>query len=1173
MVAPAFYTEPEKFELLVGARTADGYPLTVVQSPAGEANAHCRLDPSDGELQDALQSIADQNADAAFLSEVGGFLFGELFAGEVGGLLASSLNTVRVQGARLCIRLRFEAPELAALPWELLHNPDETSFLAISPETALVRFVPMRLPVRPTAVKPPLRILVVIASPHGLAPLDVQREKHLIHEALYEHVRSGLVRLESVERATVAAISEAMRSFRPHVFHFVGHGLFADERAWIALEREDGATHLVGEQDFREFFTTCAETRLAVLNACQTATISSSRPLSGIAPHLLQRQLSAVLAMQVPVSERAAQVMAREFYRSLALGYPVDAAAAEARKGIFLELGGDRPDWAAPVLFLRAKDGAIFEVQTESTPSETNIPSPPEPIKPPAPTHFVGRQAELAFYRENLRTAGVAVIAGMAGVGKSALAAVLATAIAPPEKIFWHSFRPDEGLEVIIWKLAGFLAWHGAPALWQMLHGALQNGGQSPPLDLLFDYAFQQVRGKDLLLCVDDFQYVEHDPRLEEWVERVTAGVRVGELRLILTSRAIPNVLRPATFRPLNGLNRQETRQLAALRNLTLPEHRIDFLHQHIEGNAELLNIAIDALLHTDTPEQLLNSLVRAESIERFLLDRLDSQLAEAERKVESAVAVLGYPSTRDAIEMVLQQAGLERTIFGLCDRFLLTAQTNGQRREYDQHALLRAFYYERPNNKERREMHRSAAEYYESEEPDLFRAAWHFARAGDLQWSATLAANNVWPIINRNHVQGLRQLLERFASGQLPPIQWAEVNLARGEVYTFLGESVQAQASYEQALATLQPMADSPVVRILKAQVYMGLADLLRYSEPRTALQWLRRGVDEYGGQADLVAADLAIKTGLVLINTGEFAEARQSLERGLALLPSAPSPRRATALINLGNIFGYQGDLARSTEYSQAALAICEQIRDHYRMVAILQNLGIDQALMGRWDEALVTCRRALDLSQQLGDVNRQTTSELALGNIYLRRGDDQAATTHLIACLELTARHDLRKQSVWAHTSLADLRIRQGDAGAAERHLAEAERIATALDARADLPEICRHWAELALLQGAPDAAIEQAMRSIQLAGELEMELEAGMSQRVLGEALVAAERIAEAMPAFERGLAQLEDRDPYETARLKAVWGRALVRAGESAAAAALLNEARVTFDQLGARSAL
>src|SRR5262245_4591100 len=102
-------TEPLSFELLAGTRTAHGYPLTVIQSPAGEASGLCRLDPADVELQDALGAIFSRTVDRKFMADVGSLLFDELFTQEVGALFASSLSIARAQSAQLTIRLRFEA--------------------------------------------------------------------------------------------------------------------------------------------------------------------------------------------------------------------------------------------------------------------------------------------------------------------------------------------------------------------------------------------------------------------------------------------------------------------------------------------------------------------------------------------------------------------------------------------------------------------------------------------------------------------------------------------------------------------------------------------------------------------------------------------------------------------------------------------------------------------------------------------------------------------------------------------------------------------------------------------------------------------------------------------------------------------------------------------------------
>jgi len=534
------------FELLVGSETVHGYPVTVTQSPAGDASGFCQLDATDAGLQELIRALAKGDHDETLLFDLGDRLFSGLFVPPIAALYHSSLNIVRAQGKSLRVRLCVEPPALAALPWEYLHDALEDAFLAISPETALVRYVPIHVPVHPTPISVPLRVLAVMTSPKGLPPLQAESEKAIIQSALADLVRGGRVQLHFVERGTVAEISQTMRQFRPHVFHFIGHGAFDCDRALVILEDEGGNPKPVDARTFREFFAGAPEMRLAVLNSCQTATLSSSQSLAGMAPRILQRQLSAVVAMQFPVSDSTALIFAREFYNSVALGYPVDAAISEARRGIYLEAGGQSPDWGAPVLFLRAQDGHLFQVEdTEEkkapvnserqeiqesqhrtatrvdtgggasiggnvgtgggdfvgrdkiigNKTEVHIGSvgedaqvvtgdiagvvaddisggivigsvtgdvhieqavriqtlpPPPPMLPPEQIGFVGRKAELDYFTERLETNGLAVICGMAGVGKSALAAVLAREASATDKVFWHSFHPEEGFNPLI---------------------------------------------------------------------------------------------------------------------------------------------------------------------------------------------------------------------------------------------------------------------------------------------------------------------------------------------------------------------------------------------------------------------------------------------------------------------------------------------------------------------------------------------------------------------------------------------------------------------------------------------------------------------------------------------------------------------------------------------------
>ncbi|MGB0389051.1 MAG: CHAT domain-containing protein, partial [Ardenticatenaceae bacterium] len=404
----------ETFELLIGSKQTDGYPVIVIKSPAGEPRSLCWLNPQHEKLLGCLRHIKNSDTNAAFLREFGSNLFEYLFAGPIEPLYRESLGMVRGQGKSLRVRLRINSPELAALPWEFLYDREKGSFLAISPDTVLVRDVSMNEPDHPTAVEAPLRVLVVISNPLNELALNVQQEKQTIQEALKGVVSQGIVKLKIVEKATMANISQAMRTFSPHVFHYVGHAAFSGGQGVIMLENDHEFSRTIDETPFSTLFS--PSVRIAVLNACQTGTTSSSNLLAGLAPNLLKHELSAVVGMQYPIADRAALIFSREFYRTLALGAPIEAAVSEARKGIFRERGEGQPDWGTPVLFLRAENGEVLKVRRSST---SDVSSPPEPERPPQIEGFVGRKAELAYFAQALNKSGAAVISGMAGTGKT----------------------------------------------------------------------------------------------------------------------------------------------------------------------------------------------------------------------------------------------------------------------------------------------------------------------------------------------------------------------------------------------------------------------------------------------------------------------------------------------------------------------------------------------------------------------------------------------------------------------------------------------------------------------------------------------------------------------------------------------------------------------------------
>lgn len=330
-------------------RAETGYRAQVLSSPAGEASV-------------AVQPEALQRLDLTAPSEVlGGQLFDAVFQGEVLSCLRRSLDEAERTNQGLRLRLRLpETPELAGLPWETLYDRTRGRFLALSRETPLVRYIDLPEPARSLEPGPRLRVLVVIASPSGLPPLDTAREWANLQEALDDLQRRGTVEIRRLEPASVAALQRELLQQEYHILHFVGHGdLDPQAREGVVLLADaDGRPQPISGQYLSTLLRDHRSLRLALLNACRGAIALPEDPYAGVAQKLVRGGIPAVIAMRTAISDEAGIVLARSFYTALAAGAGVDAALAEARKALYT--GGHSDEWCTPALYMRAPDGNLW---------------------------------------------------------------------------------------------------------------------------------------------------------------------------------------------------------------------------------------------------------------------------------------------------------------------------------------------------------------------------------------------------------------------------------------------------------------------------------------------------------------------------------------------------------------------------------------------------------------------------------------------------------------------------------------------------------------------------------------------------------------------------------------------------------------------------------------------
>jgi DnaJ-class molecular chaperone len=369
------------FDLLIESQ-GDSFRARLLDSPAGQAELSFSAPFTDQDLEIFFLRVSRprrgvrriDSDEMQLAKQYGTRLFQAIFKDEILGCFRSSLTLSQQAGKGLRIRLRLDAPALSNLPWEFLFDPSHKRFLTTSIETPVVRYFDLPQPVRPLTISPPLNIAVMISNPTDYPRLDVTHEWQQLMDALNPMIATGVINLERIEPPNLEALQRRLRRKDYHIFHFIGHGSFDPhtQDGVLLFENEQGRGVPMSGQYVGALLRDHKPLRLVILNSCEGARTSPVDPFAGIAQGLIQQGLPAVIGMQFEITDQAAIDFSQEFYSALVDGYPVDAALAEARKAIFAR--GNDTEWGTPVLFTRAPDGYIFQIEILNAP-------PPQPIK------------------------------------------------------------------------------------------------------------------------------------------------------------------------------------------------------------------------------------------------------------------------------------------------------------------------------------------------------------------------------------------------------------------------------------------------------------------------------------------------------------------------------------------------------------------------------------------------------------------------------------------------------------------------------------------------------------------------------------------------------------------------------------------------------------------------
>jgi CHAT domain-containing protein len=263
---------------------------------------------------------------------------------------------------------------VAELPIEALCDP-AGEFLALDVLTPVSRGLQIRPDRSPELIRPPLRLLLVVARPGDKPGAQEQQESDAIKNAL-----QGMgpdVKIIECPTGTYEEFRDLVDAHDPHVIHFCGHGGYAavgddpTPRPHLCFVRADNQNTREVDAETLAVKLKNRSVRLVVLTACASAAPGPAQgpywpgALEGIAQRLVlgASGVNAAVAMQFDLEADAAVAFGRAFYAKLLEdGCGLDEAVTCARLEISQVKQVGHRAWVNPAVFWRCKDGKVFSL-------------------------------------------------------------------------------------------------------------------------------------------------------------------------------------------------------------------------------------------------------------------------------------------------------------------------------------------------------------------------------------------------------------------------------------------------------------------------------------------------------------------------------------------------------------------------------------------------------------------------------------------------------------------------------------------------------------------------------------------------------------------------------------------------------------------------------------------
>ena len=601
--------------------------------------------------------------------------------------------------------------------------------------------------------------------------------------------------------------------------------------------------------------------------------------------------------------------------------------------------------------------------------------------------HFYGRVTEIQAISETLDAGANAIlIPGIAGIGKTSLAAKLLENYTFRRNLIYHRCQLGAGGRQFLEDLGGWLSSIGIDGLNDYLEAS-----PVPRIDETVELLVSCLKNISALIIIDDYHKNDEDifyKIIFNFVLRINE--MNDDLGLVIFSRSYRPVLPlrnesggiVSKILPLDGLDPDASKNILNSFE-SISEDHFERIYGVSKGHPlvlELINRGASTLEHNLT-------------LENYVSMEIFNKLSAEEKRLLQSLSIFREPVPLEA----LTNLDLDlNTLDNLVEQGLARRVDS---ENYDVHDLIREFTFNGIDEQVAIPLHTSAAEWYKkklSSPPDLIEYLHHKISYADSEIAADEVAKNGDELIKTGQLE-LLGLINRLIDSKGTPKVWGKLWYLRGEILSLSGDFGGAEASFTVAMDHANKAKDVTLESILLSS----LAELAwKRGDSTLALDLHRQALKRFIAIKDSIgASNTYTKMSYIFRSQGKKQLAMDAHSEVEHILSTEQDPNLVHSRINLARSYLEMGELELGRKH--ALMAYDEtQVEDdeitHSRARAVL---GRYYALIGDTDLAL---NHYLETLQSLGnkdDLEIKVELILLLGEVLEDSGKrDEAVERYL-------------------------------------------------------------------------------------------------------------------------------------------------------------------------------